>query len=352
MGSRNPKQIYSIPRWSGMWWVFLWDIKASSKYLLSTVLVTPSIFPKQHGVSLREAWFKLDSACDFLPPSPFRMDWGNYAVVDRSSKTVVMFSRIYDKVHHQLCREEAGHTQITQVCHLENVIPWNLHCKFSLSKKIKRLGRNCSSPDFLKANDEEEKLETLWKICRIPIPLWHLTPHASGRCSSCTASSNSIAIADCGEQREKDVHVVVVINLRCMPFIPKLLKHGLYVQSVTWALRQAGPLWLEMQAPSTCRQGQGRWAKFLSLPLLFLIDGRNHIQSLHSSSPKNRRFVEEVWNDSQKHNLQRGLAGDLSKPNDVTKVYSRINYCLMLQFIAAILTEQYRRKLFSYLFCL
>eukprot|EP00435_Cladocopium_sp_Y103_P060210 s47_g22.t1 len=30
----------------------------------------------------------------------------NYAVVDRSSKTVVMFSRIYDKVHHQLCREE------------------------------------------------------------------------------------------------------------------------------------------------------------------------------------------------------------------------------------------------------
>lgn len=30
----------------------------------------------------------------------------NYAVVDRSSKTVVMFSRIYDKVHHQLCTEE------------------------------------------------------------------------------------------------------------------------------------------------------------------------------------------------------------------------------------------------------
>jgi len=49
-------------------------------------------------------------------------------VVDRSSKTVVMFSRIYDKVHHQLCREEA---------------------------------RNGSSPEFLKTNEDEEKLEKL-----------------------------------------------------------------------------------------------------------------------------------------------------------------------------------------------
>mmetsp|Transcript_106476 Transcript_106476/g.129823 ORF Transcript_106476/g.129823 Transcript_106476/m.129823 type:complete len:390 (+) Transcript_106476:48-1217(+) len=30
----------------------------------------------------------------------------NYAVVDRRSHSVVMFSRIYDKVHHKLCREE------------------------------------------------------------------------------------------------------------------------------------------------------------------------------------------------------------------------------------------------------
>ena len=31
---------------------------------------------------------------------------GNYAVVDTRVKTVVMFSRIYDKVHHMHCRDE------------------------------------------------------------------------------------------------------------------------------------------------------------------------------------------------------------------------------------------------------
>ena len=92
-------------------------------------------------------------------------------MVDRSSKTVVMFSRIYDKVHHQLCREEA---------------------------------RNGSSPEFLKTNEDEEKLEKLAPDSDSFAP--------PPRCSSCTASSNSIAIADCGEQREKQ-HVVVVVGV-------------------------------------------------------------------------------------------------------------------------------------------
>ena len=32
---------------------------------------------------------------------------GDYAVVDTRSKSVVMFSRIYDKHAHKICREEA-----------------------------------------------------------------------------------------------------------------------------------------------------------------------------------------------------------------------------------------------------
>lgn len=43
-----------------------------------------------------------------LPPSLLATKPpGNYAVVDRRSKTVVMFSRIYDKHSKTLCKEEA-----------------------------------------------------------------------------------------------------------------------------------------------------------------------------------------------------------------------------------------------------
>ena len=118
----------------------------------------------------------------FSAPKP--MGWGNYAVVDRRSKTVVMFSRVYDKVNHRLCREEAGTVEL------------------KTKEMILLLSAFRALADFFVHEIALTKPAAVWRAVQGPVSPLQLkdSPLPCARCNLCTAWYKSIA--DCGEQWE------------------------------------------------------------------------------------------------------------------------------------------------------
>lgn len=115
---------------------------------------------------------RMSNASDFFG----RRGSGDYAVVDTRSKSVVMFSRIYDKHAHKICREEA----VPGLRQTENVTVFC--CKFS--------EENCHSVRCLQLSLKNCNFQTISKLIKLStksqvhwiatfLRLWNVFPFRS-----------------------------------------------------------------------------------------------------------------------------------------------------------------------------